>query len=94
MMTTAQANLKDHDRLADYDEGDRCPVHGCPVKKIYDFGMYRYAEVAVFKGCRCAVATRHDPVGILDSAVTYHTHWGSAEGQARLHTEMMKVKYH
>jgi len=84
-MTTTCENLKDHTILNDYQ--DCCPVHGCECKKEYTFGSSMSAEttVAVFSGCQCAVAVRHDPIGTLDSVVSYHTSYRNASGVGALH---------
>jgi hypothetical protein len=87
--------VKDHTTI-DFDEGnDRCPVHGSNIRKRYDFGssMSAETEVFVFKGCRCAIAVRHDPVGTLRSVATYHTNYDSASGVGRLHALEAIAKY-
>ena len=93
-MTTATQSLKDHDRV-DYCEGDACPEHGTECKKSYTFGSTMSAEtdVCVFRGCGCAVAIRHDPVGTLKSVATWHTSYNNASGVGRLHAMEAAAKY-
>ena len=92
MQTASQ--IAEHTRIEFY-EGDACPVHGTEHKKTYHFGSTMSAEtdVCVFRGCQCAVAIRHDPVGTLNSTPTYHTSYGAASGVGRLHAMDSAAKY-
>jgi len=86
--------LADHAALGDGFD-DCCPVHGGKIKKTYTFGSTMSAEtdVHVFCGCGCAVAERHDPIGILQSAVSYHTSYSNASGVGKLHAMLAAAKY-
>lgn len=86
--------MKDHDRI-DHEPGDACPEHGTPHRKIYTFGstMSAETEVCTFKGCRCAVSVKHDPLGTYPPAIAYHTTFASASGRGRLHAALMAAKY-
>jgi Zn-dependent M28 family amino/carboxypeptidase len=87
--------MKDHDQVNEYSEGDNCPVHDTACKKTYTFGSTMSAEtdVCVFHGCRCAVAVRHDPIGILPGVATWHPTYNDATGVGRLHSAMASAKY-
>jgi hypothetical protein len=87
--------MNEHDTVESFDVGDACPVHRSPFKKRYTFGSTLSAEtdVCVFKGCRCAVAVSHDPVGILRSVATYHASYDSASGVGRLRAMDAAAKY-
>ena len=76
-----------------FEESAGCPRHGNRVRKCYTFGMYGYAEVWTFRGCRCAVAVRKDPVGILNPTATLHADYPAASGVAEMHKQMMNAKY-
>lgn len=86
--------MKDHTTV-EWNESDTCPVHGTEHRKTYTFGssMSAETEVCVFRGCRCAVALRHDPVGTYQSVATYHTSYDSASGVGRLHALEAAAKY-
>ncbi len=87
--------MKDNTPL-DYDDpGGPCPVHDTPHRKIYTFGssMSGETEVCTFRGCRCAVSIKHDPIGTYPASVMYHTSYGSASGRGRLHAMEMAAKY-
>ena len=86
--------MKDHDRCPGYYEGDPCPVHGTPSRKLYTFGssMSCETDVCTFRGCACAVSISHDPVGVLDSVIKYHSSYRSAAGTGRLRSEDWKAK--
>lgn len=90
----AKMKLKNHDRV-DYYEAEECPVHDTPHKKTYTFGSTMSAEtdVCVFRGCKCAVAIRHDPVGTLEAVATWHTTYNDATGVAKLHAMLAAAKY-
>jgi len=85
--------LDENARVDEFD--DCCPVHGGGIKKTYTFGSTMSAEtdVSVFRGCQCAVAVRHDPIGILRSAASYHKSFNSASGVGKLHAAMAAAKY-
>jgi hypothetical protein len=92
-MKTATA-ISEHTRI-EFFEGDCCPVHENAHKKTYHFGSSMSAEtdVCVFRGCGCAVAIRHDPIGTLKSTATYHETYGNASGVGRLHAMEAAAKY-
>ena len=88
--------LPDFHRLdPSYDAGDPCPVHGTPHRKTYTFGSTLSGEtdVSMFRGCQCATAIRHDPVGTLRSTASYHTSYAGAAGVGTLHKMEMAAKY-
>lgn len=80
--------------LEDFDDGDPCPVHGSPHRKIYMFGstMSGETEVCTFRGCKCAVSIKHSPAGFGSSAM-YHTSYDEAAGRGKLHAMEMAAKY-
>jgi hypothetical protein len=82
-------------KTVDFVEGDTCPEHGTSHKKTYTFGSSMSAEtnVCVFKGCRCAVAIQHDPVGTYPSVATLCDSYDSASGVGRLHAMQAAAKY-
>ena len=79
----------------DWAEGDTCPVHDTPHKKTYTFGSTMSAEtdVCTFRGCRCAVAIKHDPVGTYQAVATYCIDYDTASSIGRLHAMQAAVKY-
>jgi len=79
----------------EHEEGDACPVHGREHRKTYNFGstMTCVTEVCTFRGCGCAVAIQHDPIGINDAYVTYHNSYESAAGVGKLAAKMAAAKY-
>ena len=81
--------------IDDFSEGDPCPVHGSPHRKIYRFGSTMSAEtdVCTFKGCPCAVAVMHDPVCCLPSEAHYFATYAEAHGHGKLRAAMAAVKY-
>ena len=83
--------MKNHTRLDGFN--DRCPVHGNPARKVYEFGREGDAEVYTFVGCRCAVALKHDPIGQYQPVATYHQQYASAAGVARLHSMQADATY-
>lgn len=87
--------LKNHDHVDGYGDGDACPRHDSESKKTYTFGSTMSAEttVTVFHGCKCAVAVRHDPVGTYQSVASYHTNYNDATGVAHLHAQGASAKY-
>ena len=87
-------NLDNHSAV-EHDLGDPCPAHNTPHRKIYTYGSTLSAEteVCTFRGCKCAVSVRHDPVGTYPAAANYHTTFGAAEGQGRLHAALATAKY-
>jgi hypothetical protein len=90
--TQTQPELKEHS-VIEFD--DRCPCHGNKLKKQYTFGSTMTAEttVSVFYGCQCAVAERHDPIGILPNVASYHKSYANASGVGRLHALEAAAKY-
>ncbi len=78
-----------------HEEGDPCPVHNKPHRKIYTFGstMTGETDVCTFRGCGCAVSIKHDPVGTYPASIMYHDHFGSASGRGRLHAQLCAAKY-
>ena len=82
-------------RVPNFHPGDRCPCHATPFKKIYTFGssMTAETEVTVFRGCRCAVAVRHDPIGVLRSTATLCASYSEASGVGRLHAMEAAARY-
>ena len=72
--------------VANFTEGDPCPIHGTDHKKTYTFGSSMSAEtsVCVFKGCRCAVSVAHDPIGVLPATVRLHESYSDATGVGRI----------
>ncbi|KKN16589.1 hypothetical protein LCGC14_0974290 [marine sediment metagenome] len=87
--------MKDFTTLDHHDTGDPCPVHDTPYRKVYTFGsqMSGETEVCTFRGCRCAVSIKHDPVGTYPASIAYHTSYNSASGRGRLHAMEMAAKY-
>lgn len=86
--------MNDGDRVTErHSVYGPCPVHDTPVRKVYTFGRYRDAEVAVFKGCRCAVAQQMDPVGIECYAPAYFTSYRAATGLAEMAKAVHAAKY-
>lgn len=83
------------ERKCVWHDGDACPKHQTPMRKIYTFGscMTHETEVAVFSGCKCAVSVGHDPIGINDAIVLRHDDYESAAGLATLRKDMARVKY-
>jgi len=80
----------------EFDELDgRCPVHGTPHRKTYTYGstMSAETEVFTFRGCRCAVSVRHDPVGTYPPVVQHHQTFNDAAGTGRLHAMLAAAKY-
>ncbi len=67
---------------------DECPVHGTAIKTEYEFGKYRDASVITFKGCGCAVCTRHDG---FSNRPQYFTNYQQAAGAARLTQALASV---
>lgn len=82
------------DRDFDPDDDSTCPVHKTAIRKVYTFGSRRSAEteVCVFKGCKCAVAIWHDPIGGILTKATYHTTFASAGGVGKLRASDWAVK--
>lgn len=80
---------------SDFEAGDACPVHGTPHRKVYTFGssMSTETEVCTFKGCRCAVAVRHDCCGVLQFDPIYCTSYESAAGVGILRREDTKARF-
>jgi hypothetical protein len=79
--------MKNHETIRDWSEGDDCPVHGNPAKKVYNFGQFNDAEVTVFRGCPCAVCVNVASLlcgPALGHEVTYHPDYASAAGRATL----------
>lgn len=88
--------MTNHSLLTNYCEGESlCPVHQTSHRKTYTFGSTLSAEtdVVTFRGCKCAVAIAHDPVGTYPSRVTYHTSYESAAGLGRLRAMDAAAKY-
>lgn len=81
--------------VLEFSEGDACPKHGTEHKKTYTFGSSMSAEtdVCVFRGCRCAVAIQHDPIGVLPSVAKLCDSYDDAHGVGRLHAMMAAAKY-
>lgn len=79
----------------DHEQGDDCPAHGTPRRKIYTYGstMTGETEVCTFRGCRCAVSIKHDPAGTYDASVMYHDNFADAAGRGRLHAMECAAKY-
>ena len=79
----------------DHEDGDPCPVHNTPHRKIYTFGstMSADTDVCTFRGCDCAVSIKHDPLGFYPPAIAYHTSYDHAAGRGRLHAMQAAVKY-
>lgn len=76
------------------DDDSACPQHNTPLRKVYTFGSCYSAEtlVSTFKGCKCAVAEQHDPIGILPTVVTYHDNFASAGGVGKLRASDWAIK--
>lgn len=91
-MTTT---IKAYDTVESFAAGDNCPAHNTEHRKIYTFGssMSAETEVCTFKGCRCAVAVKHDPVGTYASVATYHESYDSAAGSGKLRSAWAKAYY-
>lgn len=93
MTTNTAKQLADNTKLEDdWDTSDGCPVHGTECRKVYEFGL-RDAEIAVFSGCRCAVATQFDPCGILQYAPRYFRSYNAATGLANLVKAVNRDKF-
>lgn len=90
----AQHTIRQHETI-EFTEGDVCPNHGNAHKKTYTFGssMSGETDVCVFRGCRCAVAICHDPVGTYQASAHYHGSYESAAGQGRLYAMLCAAKY-
>lgn len=73
--------------------GMKCPEHGTKVKKIYSYGKYRDADVYTFKGCKCAVAQQHDPVGQYQYQPTYTTSFDDAAAIAKFSKAVQGATY-
>lgn len=86
--------MKDFD-LIDHEDGDPCPVHDTPHRKIYTYGstMSGETDVCTFRGCGCAVSIKHDPMGTYPPSIAYHTTFAVASGRGRLHAMRMAAKY-
>lgn len=93
--TRKDGTMNDHTKLSHHEPGSPCPQHNTPHREIYDFGstMSGQTEVCTFRGCKCAVSIKHDPVGTYPASAMYHTSYNSASGRARLHAQMMAAKY-
>jgi hypothetical protein len=87
--------LPDCTILDDHAEGNPCPVHGTPHRKIYTYGstMTGETDVCTFRGCGCAVSIKHDPVGTYPASIMYHDNFDSASGRGRLHAQLCAAKY-
>lgn len=69
------------------------PAGGLKVRKLYRFGKYHDAEVCTYYGTpRCKV-TRFDPVGQYQPTVQWCDDYATAAGIAKLHAQLMNVKY-
>lgn len=88
------STIKANEYLDQFVDGDDCPKHGTPHRKVYTYGstMSGETEVCTFRGCGCAVSISHDPVGGPSSA-QYHETFDHAAGRGRLHAMMMAAKY-
>jgi len=86
--------VKDYGAI-EHEPGSPCPVHGTPHSRIYTFGssMSGETEVCTFRGCRCAVSIKHDPIGTYPPSVRYHATYAAAAGRGRLHAAEMAVRY-
>ncbi len=71
---------------------DRCPRHGSPARKTYDFGRYHDAQVTVFDGCECASSYVGDVAGFGGTA-RHHTTYGEAESHARFAVADKSARY-
>ena len=71
--------MKNGQSILEYS--DKCPVHGTPEKKTYNFGVYHDATVTTFTGCDCAIC--QDPNGFGDPP-QYYTDYNGAASRARM----------
>ena len=55
--------------------------------------MSAETDVCTFRGCRCAVAIKHDPVGTYQSVAVYCIDYDTASGIGRLHSMQAAAKY-
>lgn len=89
--------MQNHTTMAgsDFIDGDKCPVHGTPHRKVYTFGsgMTTETDVCTFRGCKCAVVLRHDCCGVLQFDPIYCTDFDTASGYGVLRREDARARF-
>ena len=82
-------------KLENYYPGDNCPKHGSKFRKIYTYGssMTGESEVTTYHGCKCAICTKHDPVGTYPAVSELFTTYSEAASQATFFKMRCAAKY-